>query len=99
MRAQKCSLLSPYRFQCVISDNKSSYRASSYQNACRTTGGTRSNDKPHPHLAREDLSLLHGAGPDPKLSDVTGDRTELEVRAYLCNYPVSVVLSKTTRPR
>lgn len=27
-----------------------------------------------------------------------GDQTELEVGTYLCNYPMSVVLSKTTRP-
>lgn len=27
-----------------------------------------------------------------------GDQTELEVSSYLCNYPMSVDLSKTTRP-
>ena len=63
----------------MLSDNKNPYQAYSYQNTCRTTSGTQSSNKPHPHLIQEDFSLCHGSGLDPDLSDVTRDWTELEV--------------------
>ncbi|KAJ7399282.1 hypothetical protein BTVI_116704 [Pitangus sulphuratus] len=80
-------------------DSKNSYQESSHPNTCRIASVTQRRDKPHPHLEGEDLSLSYGAGPDPNHFDVMGDQRELEVGTYLCNYPMSVVLSKTTRPR
>lgn len=57
----------------------------------------------HTHRTNPILTLHEGtsacdAGPNPNLSNVTGDGMEPEVRVNLCNYAGSVLLRKTTSP-